>query len=83
MHASMVLTSLFYLRWWSGHLRMPLSAIQSPDPIPISVLQNVGGLHLGDICFAKIQTTLCMRTIPIAVLEKWAVDGSFQSRAHG
>ena len=54
-----------------------LVAIQSPDSIPISVLQSMGGLRLGDIRFAKIQTTLRMRTIPIAVLEKWAADGSF------
>ena len=54
-----------------------LVAIRSPDSVPISVLQSAGGLHLGDIRFAKIQTTLRMRTIPIAVLEKWAVDGSF------
>ena len=54
-----------------------LAAIQSPCSIPVSVLQSVGGLRLGDICFAKIQTTLCMRIVPITVLEKWAVDGSF------
>ena len=54
-----------------------LVAIQSPHSIPISVLQSAGGLRLGDICFTKIQTTLCMWTIPIAVLEKWVADGSF------
>ena len=54
-----------------------LAAIRSPDSILISVLQSAGGLRLGDICFAKIQTTLHMRTVPIAVLKKWAVDGSF------
>ena len=54
-----------------------LAAIQSPHSIPVSVLQSVGGLRLGDICFAKIQTTLHMRTVPITVLEKWAADGSF------
>ena len=54
-----------------------LVAIQSPPSIPISVLQSTGGLRLEDICFTKIQTTLQMRTIPIAVLEKWAEDGSF------
>ena len=54
-----------------------LVAIQSPPSIPISVLQSTGGLRLGDICFAKIQTTLRMRTVPIGVLEKWAEDGSF------
>ena len=54
-----------------------LAAIQSPHSIPISVLQSMGGLHLGDICFAKIQTTLCMWTVPIVDLEKWAAGGSF------
>ena len=53
------------------------AAIQRPPSIPISVLQSVGGLCLGDIRFAKIQTTLRMWTVPIAVLEKWAEDGSF------
>ena len=54
-----------------------LAAIQCPHSIPISVLQSAGGLCLGDICFAKIQTTLCMWTVPITVLEKWAAGGSF------
>ena len=54
-----------------------LVAIQSLPPIPISVLQSVGGLRLGDIRFANIQTTLCMQTIPIAILEKLAEDESF------
>ena len=54
-----------------------LVAIQSPHSIPISVQLSADGLRLGDICFTKIQTTLHMQTIPIAVLEKWVVDGSF------
>ena len=54
-----------------------LAAIQSLPSILISVLQSTGGLRLGDICFAKIQTTLRMRTVPIGILEKWAEDGSF------
>ena len=54
-----------------------LTAIQSPPSIPTSVLQSTGGLHLGDIHFAKILTTLQMHTMPIAVLEKWAEGGSF------
>ena len=53
-----------------------LAAIQSPPSIPISVLQSVGGLCLGDIRFAKIQTTLHMQTIPIVILEKWPEDGN-------
>ena len=54
-----------------------LVAIQSPHSIPILVLLSMDGLCLGDICFAKIQTTLRMWTIPIMVLEKWVADGSF------
>ena len=54
-----------------------LAAIQSPPSIPTSVLQSTGSFRLGDICFAKIQTTLQMCTVPIAVLEKWAEGGSF------
>ena len=54
-----------------------LMAIPSLPLILTSVLQSADGLHLGDICFVKIQTTLWMHTMPIAVLEKWAEDGSF------
>ena len=53
------------------------TAIQSQPSIPASILQSMDGLHLGDICFAKIQTTLWMHTVPISVLEKWIEDGSF------
>ena len=52
-------------------------AIQSPPSIPASILQSMDGLHLGDIHFAKIQTTLRMCTMPITVLEKWVEGGSF------
>ena len=54
-----------------------LVVIQSPPSIPILVLRSTDGLCLGDICFAKIQTNLCMQTVPIALLEKWAEDGRF------
>ena len=54
-----------------------IAAIQSPHSIPISVLLSTDGLRLRDICFAKIQTTLHMWTIPITVLEKSVADGSF------
>ena len=53
-----------------------LMAIKIPPSIPTLVLQSVDGLRLGDICFAKIQTTLQMHTMPITVLEKWAEGGS-------
>ena len=54
-----------------------LAAIQSPSSIPFSVLLSMDGLCLGDIRFAKIQTTLHMRTVSITVLERWIVNGSF------
>ena len=54
-----------------------LTAIQSPPSIPTSVLQSADGLHLGDICFAKIHTTLWMCAVPLAILEKWVENGSF------
>ena len=54
-----------------------LASLQRPHSIPISVQLSADGLHLGDIRFAKIQTTLRMWTVPITVLEKWVADGSF------
>ena len=54
-----------------------LTAIQSLPSIPTSVLQSVDGLRLGDICFAKIQTTLRMHTVLLVVLKKWVEDGKF------
>ena len=60
-----------------------LAAIQSPHSIPISVLLSTDGLRLGDIHFAKIQTTLRMQTVPITVLETWVADGSFNPEHHG
>ena len=54
-----------------------LAAIQSPPSIPFSVLLSMDGLCLGDICFAKIQTTLHMQTVSITVLERWIANRSF------
>ena len=54
-----------------------LTAIQGLPSIPASILQSADGLQLGDIYFAKIQTTLWMHAVPIAVLEKWIEGGSF------
>ena len=54
-----------------------LTAIQSPPSILASVLQSTDGLHLGDIHFAKIHTTLQMCTVPLTILEKWVENGSF------
>ena len=54
-----------------------LVAIQSPSSIPFSVLLSMDGLRLVDICFAKIQMTLRMRTVSMMVLERWIANGSF------
>ena len=54
-----------------------LAAIQSPASIPFLVLLSTDGICLGDICFAKIQTTLHMRTVSLTVLERWIENGSF------
>ena len=54
-----------------------LMTLQSPPSILASLLQNVDGLHLGDICFVKIQTTLWMHADPLTILEKWVENGSF------
>ena len=54
-----------------------LMAIQSPPSIPASVLQSAHGLCLGDICFAKIQTTMQMCAVSLVILEKWVVDWIF------
>ena len=66
---------LFKMADWT--FKDALAAIQSQPSIPASILQSMDGLRLGDICFAKIQTTLWMRAVPIEVLEKWIEGGSF------
>ena len=35
------------------------------------------GIRLGDVRFAKIKTTLRMRSVSITTLEKWIEDGKF------
>ena len=54
-----------------------LAAIQSPPSIPFTILLSRDGLRLGDIHFAKIQTTLGMRTVMVSVLERWVESGRF------
>ena len=54
-----------------------LAAIKSPPSIPTSVLESPAGLHLGDICFAEICTTLQMCTVSITLLEKLVANGCF------
>ena len=66
---------LFQMVGWT--FEDALAAIQSPSSIPFSVLLSMDGLRLGDIRFAKIQMTLCMRTVSIMVLERWIANGSF------
>ena len=54
-----------------------LTAIQSLPSILASILQSADGLCLGDIHSAKIQTTLQMCAVLLAVLKKWVEDGKF------
>ena len=54
-----------------------IAAIQSPASIPFSDLLSMDGLRLGDICFARIQTTLCMQTVSLPILERWIANGNF------
>ena len=60
-----------------------LVAIQSPPSIPFSVLLSADGLRFRDTRFAKIQMTLHMWTVSIAVLERWIVEWELHSRAQG
>ena len=57
--------------------RQALSTIKSPPSIPISVLESSAGLHLGDIHFAELCTTLRMCTVSLALLERLIADESF------
>ena len=50
---------------------------KKPPSIPFDTLLSPVGLCLGDICFAKIQTNLHMRTVAIAILEEWISNRSF------
>ena len=54
-----------------------LAAIQSPASIPFSVLLSMDGIRLGDVHFAKVQTTLRMRSVSIPTLERWIESGKF------
>ena len=54
-----------------------LAAIKSPSSISLDTLVSPAGLHLGDICFARIQMNLRMRTVTMAVIEERISDGSF------
>ena len=54
-----------------------LAAIQSPPSIPFTILLSKDGLRLGDIHFAKIQTTLGMWTVMVSVLERWVESRHF------
>ena len=63
-----LLLALFQMAGWS--FEHTLAAIQCPASIPYSILLSMDGICLGDIRFAKIQNTLHMRTVSIAVLER-------------
>ena len=54
-----------------------LAAINSLPSIPTSVLESPDGLCLGDVHFAKICTTLHMRTMSLSLLEKLVANGGF------
>ena len=54
-----------------------LAAIKSPLSIPTSVLESANGICLGNIHFAEIHTTLQMRGVSFALLEKLVADGCF------
>ena len=54
-----------------------LAAIQSPASIPFSVLLSTDGIHLGDVRFAKVQTTLRMWSVSIPTLERWIESRKF------
>ena len=69
--------NFFLLKMADWTFEDALTAIQSPPSILASVLQSTDGLHLGDIHFAKIHTTLWMCVMPLTVLEKWVGNGSF------
>ena len=54
-----------------------LAAIQSPASIPFSVLLSKDGIRLGDVHFAKVQTTLRMWSVSIPTLERWIEGRKF------
>ena len=43
------------------------------------VLQSVQGLRMGDICFAEIQTTFKMCTVPFCIFLQFVEKGSFNT----
>ena len=55
-----------------------LAAIQSPPSILYTILLSTDGLHLGDIHFAKIQTTLGMWTVAVTVLREMGREWALQ-----
>ena len=68
---------VFLLQMADWTFRQALSTIRSPSSIPTLVLENLVGLHLGDMCFAELHTTLKMHMVPLMLLERLVTDGSF------
>ena len=68
VHTILRFSFLFKMADWT--FKDALVAIQSLPSIPASILQSTDGLRLGDIHFAKIQTTLWMHAMPISVLRE-------------
>ena len=63
-----------------------LAAINSLPSIPTPVLESADGLCLGDVCFAKIRTTLQdVHAVSLALLEKLVDNRGFnlEHRADG
>ena len=57
--------------------KQALSTIESPPSIPTSVLESSAGLHLGNIHFLELRTTLRMHMVSIALLERLIANASF------
>ena len=77
MHVHLTKVFFFLLKMVDWTFSEALAAINSPPLIPTSVLETPDGLCLGDVCFAKICTTIWMRAVSLMTLEKLVVNGAF------
>ena len=83
VHMTKILFFFCFLRWQIGHLKMRLPPFRAHLPYLHWSLHSVDGICLGDICFAKICTTLWMHAVSLAVLKKWIENGNFKPREYG
>ena len=67
----------FFLKMADWTFDVVLATINSPPSIPTSLLESADGLRLGDVRFAQIHTTLWMRTVSLALLEKLIANRGF------